>query len=238
MYQIWSITLKELKSYFVSPLAYIVIAFFLLAAGFFFKTILDITQDAGAMTYLFNNITVLLMIICPMISMRLFAEEQRNSSLELLMTSPLRDSHIVLGKFLAALLLLGLMLVLTLHFPAILLLLGKPDKLPILTGYLGLYCMGAAFLAIGTLTSSWTQNQIVAGVVSLILSLLLWFLSVSSQTTAASGLSQVLIYLSLNTHYESFSKGQLALSDLVYFVSLIGLLLFITIRSLETRRWR
>lgn len=237
MYQIWSITLKELKSYFASPMAYIVMAFFVLAAGFFFQTLLQITQDAGVMAYLFANMTILLMIICPMISMRLFAEEQRNASLELLLTSPLREAHIVIGKYLAALLLLGTMLLLTAHFPAMLLILGKPDRWPILTGYLGLFLMGGAFLAIGTLTSSWTQNQIVAGVVSLILSLLLWFLGVSGQT-AGAGMSQALNYLALNTHYESFSKGQPSLSDLIYFLSLIGLLLFVTTRSLETRRWR
>lgn len=237
MNQIWSITLKELKCYFASPIAYIITSFFLLGAGYFFTLILSLTKDAGMMTYLFGNMTVMLLFMCPLISMRLFAEEERNHSLELLMTSPISEASIVLGKFLASALLLALMLLLTIHFPISLLILGKPDIWPIVSGYLGVFLMGCGFLAIGMLTSTWTQNQIVAGAVSLILSLLMWFLSASS-SLVSSGLGQVLGFLALNTHYESFAKGLLSLSDGLYFASLIGILLFVTTRSIETRRWR
>ncbi|HEY9840169.1 MAG: ABC transporter permease [Candidatus Sericytochromatia bacterium] len=237
MNQIWAITLKELKSYFVSPIAYIVTAMFLLISGYFFTLILSITKDAGMMTYLFGNMAVILLLMAPMISMRLFAEEQRARTLELLLTSPISDAGIVLGKFLASALLLGMMLALTLHFPIALIVLGNPDGLPILSGYLGIFLMGCAFLAIGMLTSTWTQNQIVAAISAFSISLLLWFLGASS-SLAGAGLGQVLTYLSLNTHYESFAKGLLSLSDLLYYASLIGILLFMTVRSLETRRWR
>lgn len=237
MNQIWAITLKELKSYFVSPIAYIVSAMFLLISGYFFTLILSITKDAGMMTYLFGNMAVILLLMAPMISMRLFAEEQRARTLELLLTSPISDAGIVLGKFLASALLLGMMLALTLHFPIALIVLGNPDGLPILSGYLGIFLMGCAFLAIGMLTSTWTQNQIVAAISAFSISLLLWFLGASS-SLAGAGLGQVLTYLSLNTHYESFAKGLLSLSDLLYYASLIGILLFMTVRSLETRRWR
>lgn len=234
---IWAIALKELRSYFVSPIAYIVTAMFLLISGYFFAVILLHTKDAAMMTYLFGNMGVVLLLIGPLISMRLFAEEQRAKTFELLMTSPISDTGIVLGKFLAAAILLAAMLLMTAHFPLMLVWLGNPDGLPILSGYLGIFLMGCAFLAIGMLTSTWTQNQIIAAVSSFSISLLLWFMSASTQITT-SKLSQLLNYLSLNSHYESFAKGLFSLSDLLYYLSLIGLLLFLTVRSLETRRWR
>lgn len=235
--QVWAITLKELKAYFVSPIAYVITAMFLLISGYFFSLILNVTKDAGMMTYLFGNMSVVLLLISPLISMRLFAEEQRNKTLELLVTSPITDAGIVIGKFLASALLLLLMLATTLHFPIMLFILGKPDPYPIVSGYIGIFLMGCAFLAIGMLTSTWTQNQIISAVSSFAISLLLWFLGAASNM-ATSDLGKVLSYLSLNTHYESFGKGLLSLSDVIYYLSTIGILLFITIRSLETRRWK
>lgn len=237
MNSIWAITLKELKTYFVSPIAYIITAMFLLISGYFYSLILSMTKDAGMMTYLFGNMSVVLLLICPLLSMRLFAEEERNHTMELLVTSPITDTGIVLGKFLASAILLLLMLATTLHFPIILFVMGNPDPYPILSGYLGIFLMGCAFLAIGMLTSTWTQNQIIAAVSAFSISLLLWFLGASGSVTT-SELGKVLSYLSLNTHYESFAKGLLSLSDLLYYLSIIGILLFITVRSLETRRWR
>lgn len=234
---IWAITLKELKCYFVSPIAYIITAMFLLISGYFYSLILSMTKDAGMMTYLFGNMSVILLLISPLLSMRLFAEEQRNHTMELLVTSPISDAGIVIGKFLASALLLLMMLATTLHFPIMLFILGHPDPYPILSGYLGIFLMGCAFLAIGMLTSTWTQNQIVAAVSAFSMSLLLWFLGASS-SVSSSGMGKIFAYLSLNTHYESFAKGLLSLSDLLYYLSVIGILLFITIRSLETRRWR
>ncbi|MGV3523934.1 MAG: ABC transporter permease [Candidatus Sericytochromatia bacterium] len=236
MNAVWALTLKELRSYFVSPIAYVVTAMFLLISGYFFTLILSITKDAGMMSYLFGNMAVVLLLISPLISMRLFAEEQRNKTMELLMTSPISDAGIVMAKFLASALFLLLMLATTLHFPILLLVLGRPDVYPMLSGYLGIFLMGCSFLAIGMLTSTWTQNQIVAAISAFAISLLLWFLGASSSLSGGAG--QLLAYLSLNTHYESFAKGLLSVSDLLYYLSLIGILLFLTIRSLETRRWR
>jgi ABC-2 type transport system permease protein len=237
MSQIWAISLKELKSYFVSPIAYVVMAMFLLISGYFFTLILFYTKDAGMMRYLFGNMVIILLLISPLLSMRLFAEEQRNKTLELLLTSPVSDAGIVIGKFIASALFLLLMLALTLYFPVILLTLGKPDMMPILTGYLGMFLMGCAFLAIGMLTSTWTQNQIVAAVLAFSISLLLWFIGASS-SVVGNDMGAVLNYLSLNSHFESFAKGLLTSSDLLYYFSVIGGLLFLTTRSLETRRWR
>jgi ABC-2 type transport system permease protein len=237
MSQIWAVSLKELKAYFASPIAYIVTAMFLLISGYFFTMILAYSPDTGIMRYLFGNMSVILLLICPLFSMRLFAEEQKNKTLELLMTAPISDAGIVIGKFLATALLLLVMLLSTAHFPMALLLLGQPDPWPMLTGYLGIFLMGCAFLVIGMLTSTWTQNQIIAAVSSFAISLLLWFLGATG-SLVGSDLGAVLTYLSLNTHFESFSRGVLNSSDLIYYLSLIGLLLFVTIRSLETRRWR
>lgn len=237
MTQVWSILLKELKSYFVSPIAYVITAMFLLISGYFFILILGFTKDAGMMTYLFGNMSIVLLLIGPMMSMRLFAEEQRNKTLELLLTSPVSDAGIVIGKFMASALLLLTMLLTTLHFPLMLAYFGNPDPYPILSGYAGLFLMGCTFLAIGMLTSTWTQNQIIAAVSSFSISLLLWFLGAAT-SVSSSDMGKVLNYISLNTHWESFAKGLLSLSDILYYVSLIGLLLFLTIRSLETRRWR
>lgn len=237
MAQIWAISLKELKAYFASPIAYVVTAMFLLISGYFFAMILAYGKDAGMMRYLFGNMSVILLLLSPLFSMRLFAEEQKNKTLELLMTSPISDAGIVLGKFMATALLLLIMLLTTAHFPILLLILGKPDLMPILTGYLGMFLMGCSFLAIGMLTSTWTQNQIVAAVSAFSISLLLWFLGASGSLAGAE-LGAVLNYLSLNTHFESFSKGVLNSSDLIYYFSVIGILLFVTVRSLETRRWR
>ena len=237
MSSIWAITLKELKTYFVSPIAYIITAMFLMISGYFYSLILSMTKDAGMMTYLFGNMSVILLLICPLLSMRLFAEEDRNHTRELLVTSPITDAGIVLGKFLASAILLLLMLATTLHFPVLLFVFGNPDLYPILSGYLGIFLMGCAFLAIGMLTSTWTQNQIIAAVSAFSISLMLWFLGASGSVTS-SELGKILSYLSLNTHYESFAKGLISLSDLLYYLSIIGILLFMTVRSLETRRWR
>ncbi|PIQ24302.1 ABC transporter permease [bacterium (Candidatus Blackallbacteria) CG17_big_fil_post_rev_8_21_14_2_50_48_46] len=237
MTQIWALSLKELKAYFASPIAYVVMAMFLLISGYFFAMILAYSKDIAMMRYLFANMTVILLLLSPLFAMRLFAEEQRNKTLELLMTSPISDAGIVMGKFLAIALLLGAMLLSTAHFPILLMVLGKPDILPILTGYLGLFLMGCSFLAIGMLTSTWTQNQIIAAVSSFSISLLLWFLG-SSGSLVGAELGSLMNYLSLNSHFESFSKGVLNSSDLIYYLSVIGLLLFLTVRSLETRRWR
>ena len=186
MNQIWAITLKELKSYFVSPIAYVITAMFLLISGYFFYLILNITKDAGMMTYLFGNMAVILLLITPLLSMRLFAEEQRNKTLEMLMTSPISDTGIVLGKFLASAILLGIMLLTTLHFPIMLIYLGNPDGYTIISGYMGLFLMGCSFLAIGMLTSTWTQNQIIAAVSAFGISLMLWFLSAASNIAGST----------------------------------------------------
>jgi ABC-2 type transport system permease protein len=180
--------------------------------------------------------TVSLFLI-PLISMRLLAEEKRNGTIELLLTSPIQDVSIILGKWLGAMLLYLFVLAMSLPNVAFLFAWGKPDWKPVLVAYLGLILQGGCLLAIGILISSMTSNQIVAGgaafFVSLMLYVLSWLTDYDSTTT-----SRVLNYVSIITHMENFSKGILDLKDAVFYVTFIFLALFLTVRQMESLRWR
>lgn len=229
---------RELKAYFASPIAYVVIAMWLALFGFFFQAILFLTKEAQ-MTYQLSNAAVILLFIAPLISMRLLAEEHRQGTLELLATSPITDAGIVVGKYVAALVLLAVMLLLTGYGPAILFYYGTPELYPILSGYLGLFFVGAGFLAIGVMASSWTKNQILAAAVSFAFCLILWILGASASMAGSGNWTADLInYLAFEPHYSSFVRGVFNTGDLIYFVSLSVVPVFIAIRSLESRRWR
>lgn len=245
---------KELSSYFRSPIAYGVMFFFALIAGYFFSLATASFVQAGLQSAmmgrsqpmdvndyvirnLLSNISVIGLFMCPMITMRLFAEEKRTGTIELLITSPLRDFEIIGGKFLAALILYACMLgisllnVLTLYFY------GKPAWKPMLIGYLGLLLQGGCMLALGTFISACTKNQIVAVVATFAVLLLLWVISWASQL-GASPTMQAVGYLSILDHLDSFSKGVLDSKDAFYFISMIFLGLFLTGRAMESIRWR
>ena len=185
----------------------------------------------------FSNISVIGLFLIPMITMRLFAEEKRTGTIELLVTSPLTDLEIILGKWTAALLLYASMLGISLLSMALLFAYGKPDWKPIVVGYLGLLLLGGALLSIGTFISTCTKNQIVAGVAGFAVCLLLWVLDWAS-SFETSVTSRVVSYLSVLQHFDSFSKGVLDLKDIVFYVSVIFFGLFLTARSLESLRWR
>jgi ABC-2 type transport system permease protein len=186
---------------------------------------------------LLMNVSVIALFMIPMISMRLFAEEKRSGTIELLMTSPIRDVEILLGKWFAALTMFATVLALSGINLGFLFAYGKPDWRPILIGYLGLLLQGGALLALGTLVSTMTKNQIVAGGATFAACLLLWILDwVSSYETAAW--AKVLSYLSVVTHYEPFSKGVLDSRDVIFYLSVIFFGLFLTARSMESARWR
>lgn len=254
MKNIITIARKELKSYFVSPIAYMLLAIFALIFGYFFwaaTSIFVMRASESAMMGrgmpmdinewivrpLMMNVSVIGLFFLPMITMRLFAEEKRSGTIELLLTSPIRDYEIVLGKFLAALALYGLILLLSGLSLFFLFLHGSPDWRPILISYLGLLLQGGCILAIGAFVSTLTRNQIVAGGVTFGVCLLLWVLDwVSAYNTDAW--AKVISYLSVVTHFEPFSKGVIDLKDIVYYVSFIFFALFLTVRSLESLRWR
>ena len=245
---------KELKSYFVSPIAYAVLADFALVFGFaFFTATRDFVtfgfraQMMGqAQTTNVNEQVIrpllgfagtIALFLLPMITMRLVAEEKRTGTIELLLTSPVKDSSIILGKWLGAMLLY--MCVLGMSMLSIMLLFawGKPDLKPVLVAYLGLLLQGGSLLAIGTFISTTTKDQIVAVVVTFHLSLLLWLLSWFT-AFGETAFSRVINYMSIVTHMENFSKGIVDLKDVVFYASLIFLALFLALRQMESLRWR
>ena len=236
----WAIAKRELGAYFVSPIAYVSIAVFLVVMGIIFSIIM--TNPGGAeasLRYVFGNVftAFILMIITPLITMRLLAEEQRVGTLELLLTSPVRDWEVVLGKFLASVFLYVVMLALTGYYVVILKLYGNPDWGPIATTYIGLLLLGAALLSLGVLTSAITQNQIIAAVAGfgLILGLLMaQFLAESAKPP----LSTFLTELALFQHYFDFLKGVVDTKDVVYYLSVTAAGLFLTTQVLQIRRWR
>lgn len=228
---------RELYSLFASPIAYLVIAFFLVMNGYLFSVIL-ISSRQASMTSAFADMAIVLIFVAPAITMRLLSEEQRNGTIELLLTSPLRESELVLGKWLGALGLYVVMLLLTVPYPLFLAKYGQPDPGAIFGGYVGVLLLGGVCLAIGLLVSSWTQNQIVALAGTIAILLVLWLLQGASQSFATGGAGAVIGYIALSPHFDSFTSGAIQLKDLVYYVSLILIALFLAVRSVETRRWR
>jgi ABC-2 type transport system permease protein len=248
---------KELRSYFVSPIAYVVITGFLLLGGWFFFNLLQrfsllltlYTQLQGGeaasrvnlndyvIAPLMHNLSIVLVILVPMITMRTFAEEKRGGTYELLLTSPLRTGEIVLGKFLASFLFVCIMIGLTGIYPVILLVFGNPEVGVMAAGYLGLLLMATTFVAVGLLTSSFTENQIIAAVSGLVATLLLYIIGWPADA-AGSILGPLLRYLSVTEHFAEMVRGLIDTRGLVYFASLIILALFLTQRSVESLRWR
>jgi gliding motility-associated transport system permease protein len=254
--RIWPIFKKEMRLYFTSPIAYVVLFIFLVVMGWFFSQIFyyfalasmqsmmnpamarDLNVTDGVMRPLFGNIAVILVLsLMPFITMRVFAEERQSGTLELLLTYPVRDGAVLLGKYLAALALFTILLLLTLLYPATLWWFARVEWGAVLTGYLGLLLMGGAFLAVGLFASSLTSNQIVAAVSTFGILLLLWVIGWGADAVGGTW-GKVLQHLSILEHNDSFAKGVLDTKDLVYYVNFILLALFLALRSLEARRWK
>ncbi|HLK22726.1 MAG TPA: ABC transporter permease [Bryobacteraceae bacterium] len=254
MRNIWVICKKELSSYFVSPIAYLLLTMFALIFGFFFWNSVGYFNMMGLESQmrgqgfpmsvneyvirpLLSNVSVIGLFFIPMITMRLFAEEKRTGTIELLATSPIRDIEVIIGKWLAAVLLYVVMLLFTAINFAFLFKYGNPDWRPLAIGYLGLLLQAGGLLAVGTFISTLTKNQIIAGAATFGVCLMLWVMEwVAGYETA--GWAKVLAYLSVITHFESFAKGVLDSKDALYYCSLIFLGLFLTSRSMESLRWR
>lgn len=227
---------RELKAYFVSPIAYVLTALFLLISGYLFSVILLNTNEAS-LRYLVSNLSVIWLFITPALTMRLLAEEARSGTIELLLTNPVRDVEVVLGKYLGVLGLLLVMLAFTLYYPALLFIFGNPDRGPMVAGYLGVILQAAAFLAVGLLASSLTQNQIVAAVLTFAILLIMW-LSESVANFIGKPAGDVMRYLSVTSHSQDFARGVIDTTHVVYFLSVVAAALFLTFLSLQTRRWR
>src|ERR1700733_8608087 len=250
----WIICRKELGSYFVSPVAYLLLTMFAVIFGFFFWNALGFfvfegmeMQMRGQMVPmnlneqvirpLLSNASVIGLFIIPMITMRLFAEEKRTGTIELLVTSPVRDLEIIVGKWLAAMILYSCLLLFTALNFAFLFRYGNPDWKPLVVGYLGLLLQAGTLLALGTFISTLTKNQIIAGAATFGVCLLLWVLEWTSGYESATW-ARVLAYFSVITHFESFAKGVIEAKDVIFYLSGIFLGLFFTARSMESLRWR
>jgi ABC-2 type transport system permease protein len=197
----------------------------------------QVNINAMAIRPLLQNTSVVALFWLPLITMRTYSEEKRSGTIELLLTSPLTDTQIVLGKFFGALALYTLMLAVTWIHIGILFVYGNPEWKPIVSGYLGLWLMGASFLSIGLLISSLTKNQIVAGMSTFAVLLLLWTVNWMSES-AGPVMQKVLTAISITDHFDDFSKGVIALSHLVYYLSFITFGLFLTAKSVDSERWR
>ncbi|MBT4161180.1 MAG: ABC transporter permease subunit [Gammaproteobacteria bacterium] len=248
---------RELGSYFSSHIAYVVIAVFLLVTGYFFYNLLAsfsvisfqaqtnamLARQANLLNInetvvrpLFGNISIVMLLMTPFLTMRLIAEERKSRTLELLRSYPVSDIDVILAKYFACMTVLLAMILPTLIYPIFLVTLGDPEVMPIATGYLGLILLGGTFIAVGLFASSITENQIVAASVSFGLLFCFWLLSYSVAFVSA-GFGRFLTYIAINEHLESLAKGVLDSEDIIYYLGLIALFLFLSLRSMESKQW-
>ena len=254
MKNIWIICRKELRSYFTSPIAYLLLVMFAVIFGFFFWNSVgyyvnmalesqmegeasDMNISEQIIRPLLSNINVIALFFIPMISMRLFSEEKRSGTIELLATSPVSDNEVIIGKWLAAVLMYVLMVSVSFLDFIFLFKYGTPDWKPLAIGYVGLILQAGGLLAIGTFISTLTKNQIIAGAATFGICLMLWVAGWVSEYNDALW-AQVMSYMSVVTHFDSFAKGVVDLKDVVFDVTVIFLGLFFTGRSMESMRWR
>jgi len=256
MRNIFAVAGKELRAYFHSPIGYLVMTLYAVLCGFFFYSLtsrlvaytfqMQMRGDMGAppislnemlIRGLFEGILTVIMVLflIPLITMRLYAEEKKSGTMELLLTSPLTDMQVILGKFLGALALYAVLILITFVYISLWFVYGNPNAKPLIANALGVLLFGAALLALGMWFSSLTKNQIiaaaVAGAVFLLLYVLDWVTEYSSGTA-----SRVLSYMALPSHFDNFAKGVIDLGDVVYYLSVIAIGIFLTARSVETFR--
>jgi ABC-2 type transport system permease protein len=241
-----AIARKELRSYFTSPIGFVMIGLFAIVYGFFYASILQFFFDQSRQLMgqaptdvneqfirpLFSNVQVILLFILPLITMRTYAEEKRSGTIELLLTSPITDLQIVAGKFLGAMGLILAMLAITLPHVGVLFAFGNPEWKPIVTTYLGFLLMSACFVAVGLFISSVTRNQIIAATATFVVFLMLWVIDWMGEG------KPLLEYLSITRHFDDFARGIIDTKHLVYYLSVIVFGLVLTMRSVETERWR
>lgn len=255
MKNILLIAKRDMGSYFNSPIFYVVTTVFLVIYSFIFFQILNFFSiqsfQAGQMQGMdfgmnlnelviepsFNNMAVTLLLIIPILTMRSFAEEKKNKTYMLLLSSPVHLKEVIFGKFLACLSVVTVMILLSSYSTAFLYMIGDPEIGPVLTGYLGILLMSGCYVSVGVFASSLTDNQIIAAVISFGFTMFMWVIGWAAQATGPT-VGEVLQYLSLIDHMEHFLKGIVDTSDLIYYLSFIVLGLFLTHRVLDSKRWR
>jgi ABC-2 type transport system permease protein len=259
MHNFYAIYRKEMGHYFVSPIAYVFIGIFLLLSAFFFNFFLQAVMQQSmqmemqsmqfgmppqfdvpseVMRAFFGLLSTLILFFTPMLTMGVFAEERKRGTMELLMTSPVSEIQIVLGKFFASLTLFAIMLLPTAGYLVFMFLHSDPAPpwRMLLAGYAGILLLGGALLALGEFISSLTENQLIAAVLTFAAFLFVWVLDLGRN--ADGGIGQVLQYLSVIRHYDDFTRGIVDTSALIYYASFIVLFIFLTVRSIDSMRWR
>ena len=252
MNNILAIAQKELRSYFASPIGYVITGLFALLFGwifyaylsFFVRSSEQMMMGGGTpnvnqqmISGLLQTTATIILFVMPMITMRTYSEEKRSGTIELLLTSPVSDVQIILGKFFGAVGLYAAMLAVTVLYISILFFLGNPEWKPVIAGYLGLLLMGACFIAVGLLVSSLTKNQIVAGIATFAVFLFLWVVNWIGESTGPTS-REIVTYLSITEHFSDFARGVIDTKHVVYYVSFITFGLFLTAKSVDSERWR
>ena len=253
MSNILAIAQKELKGYFATPIGYIVIGMFALLWGWFYYVMLiifnqqslqlggfeggNVDINSQLIRPLFLNASVILLFVLPLVTMRIYSEEKRSGTIELLLTSPLTDVQIIIGKFLGAMTLYAAMLAITAIHIGLLFSYGNPEWRVVVIGYLGLLLMGGCFISVGLLISSMTKNQIVSGMITFAVFLMLWVINWPASFVGPNT-QNILNYLSITDHFDDFTKGILDTKHLVYYFSVMAFGLFLTARSVDTERWK
>jgi ABC-2 type transport system permease protein len=231
-----TIAQRELKAYLTSPMAYIVICIFLALAGLFFSVLSSAAYYETSISGFLNWGSLVLLLMTAVITMRLISEERKLGTLELLLTSPIRDSELVLGKFLGSLGMLAIMLGLTILYPILLEIYGDPDPGPIISGYIGMFLLGMTCLSVGIFASTLSSNQIVSAVVAGGILFGLWYIGVAAAYLPET-LGNVIQYFSLQYYYPDFLSGFIDTKGIVYYISITALFLFLAIRSIENSRY-
>ncbi|MBE9502720.1 MAG: ABC transporter permease subunit [Proteobacteria bacterium] len=249
---------KELQSYFTSPVAYVVITIFLIITGYFFynlfasfstlsfqasanpalakqRNLLNVTETV--IRPLFGNMSIIMLLMMPLLTMRLFSEEKKSGTIELLLTYPISDMEVIIGKFVACTTVFILMLSASITCPILVMVFGEPETGPIITGYLGLFLMGSAFISLGIFTSSITENQIVAATLSFGVLFLFWMMGYSVSFMGPT-LGRIIMSISLIGHIEGFAKGVIDTTDIIYYLIFSSLFIFLTLRVMESKKWR
>jgi ABC-2 type transport system permease protein len=236
MKNIVAIASRELRAYFGAPSFYIIIAIYLFVTGYGFGWNSATFEQTTIQGFLGWG-SFFLLFLGPALTMRLLAEEEKLGTLELLLTSPVRDIEVVLGKYFAALGMFLIMTAITLYYPILLSWFGHPDWGPILSGYLGLFLVGAVFLSVGLFASSLTSNQIVAYALGSVFILVFWFISYATGVAGETS-DKIFRTIAISTYYPAFGRGIIDTNAIIYYVSIVLVFLFLTVRSLETRKWR
>jgi len=238
MQNITAILKKEFRSYFNSPIAYIFITFFLgISAWLFFQNFFLVNQ--AEMRGFFGLMPWIFLFFIPAVTMKLWSEEKKIGTIEILMTLPIRDYEVVVGKFLASFALLAVTVLLTLVIPFSVMSLGNPDVGTLIAGYIGLLLMGGAYIAIGFFASTLTENQIIAFIIGIVVCLVLLLIGEDFVLfKTPNWLFPIFSYLGLGAHYSSILRGVLDSRDIIYYLSLIGFFLYLSTLAVESRKWR